>query len=66
VFETPSDDYAISYVKTAQAGGFDYRLEVILSAAGRGEDTLLIGPMHRVMQSLRQTNGLALDDPVSQ
>lgn len=28
-FETPSDDYAISYVKTAQAGGFDYQLEVV-------------------------------------
>lgn len=28
-FETDNDDYAISYVKTAQAGGFDYRLEVV-------------------------------------
>ena len=30
-FETSNDnnDYAISYVKTAQTGGFDYRLEVI-------------------------------------
>lgn len=28
-FETANNDYAISYVKTAQAGGFDYRLEVV-------------------------------------
>lgn len=28
-FETANNDYAISYVKTAQTGGFDYRLEVI-------------------------------------
>lgn len=28
-FETSSNDYAVSYVKTAQAGGFDYRLEVV-------------------------------------
>ena len=27
-FETADQDYAFSYVKTAQAGGFDYKLEV--------------------------------------
>lgn len=28
-FEPEDNDYAISYVKTAQPGGFDYRLEVV-------------------------------------
>jgi hypothetical protein len=28
-FEPSNNDYAISYVKTSQSGGFDYRLEVI-------------------------------------
>jgi hypothetical protein len=28
-FEPSDNDYAISYVKTAQPGGFDYRLEVV-------------------------------------
>jgi len=28
-FETEDDDYAVSFVKTAQTGGFDYRLEVV-------------------------------------